>query len=156
MQDGQILEMTDGLKLGGVTIILRETKPILPSLGDLLEVSQMERKLPNTDLAHLENQDRTPLVPVQDVDFRIRLNKPTNYLAIRAIGNAAALYANGKLLCDYYLYGDTWIVDLREVDFDAELILKILPLNEENKKNIYLENDMPIGVHAPEVYAFDF
>ena len=116
----------------------------------------MERTLPNTDLAHLENRDRTPLVPVQDVDFRIRLNKPTNYLAIRAIGNAAALYANGKLLCDYYLYGDTWIVDLREVDFDAELILKILPLNEENKKNIYLENDMLIGVHAPEVYAFDF
>ena len=155
LQNGEIYAMEQDLTIGGVQIVLRETKAQLPELGTRVEVSQMKHTLPNTDFAHIENRDGTPLVPVSDVDYLIQLTRPTSYLAIRAFGNAAALYGDGKLLADFYLYGDTWIVDLREVDPKTELVLKVLPLNEENKKNIYFEMDMPIGVHAPEVYEFD-
>lgn len=155
LQSGEILDFEDGMKLGGVTLTLRTTITALFALGEKMTVSRMKLTRPDTDFAHLENRDKTPLSPVESVDYRIDLPDKTNYLAIRAIGNVAALYHGDRLLADFFLYGDTWVVDTRELEKPTALTLKILPLNEENKRNIYFENDMPTGIFTPEVYAVE-
>ena len=156
LQNGEILMLEDGMTLGGVTLTLQVTAPKTFTLGEVLRVSRKKLALPDTDFSHLENRDGTPLSPVESVDYRVEVLKNTNYLAIRAKGNVAAIYHADRLLADFFLYGDTWVVDVRKLQKPTDLTLKILPLNEENKQKIYFETDMPCGVVIPEVYAVEF
>jgi hypothetical protein len=86
-------------------------------------------------------------------DYSFTLPENTKYLRICACGNAAAIFYKGEILSDFYLYGDDWIVDVRDVAVGDELIIKILPFDAENKSLVYLEYDMPLGHTEPEVYA---
>lgn len=98
-------------------------------------------------------RDGTPLERVETVDYTFNLPENTSYLEIHAYGNAAAIYHGDKLLGDFYLYGDEWVVDVRNIPDTSALTLKILPLTEQNRSKIYLEYDIPIGVITPTVYV---
>ena len=114
-------------------------------LGKLLDISRRQG-LPFL-LGHLDLEDKT-------VEYVVKWKDETKYLLIDAVGNLAGFYIDGKLVSDFYLYGDRWVIDLRRFD-TREGRIKIQPLTEEERGKIYLEYDMPLGVHAPKVFGFD-
>ena len=119
-----------------------------PDEGYPIEAKRVENVL-SADLliGHLGLADRT-------AEYLVRWNADTKYLCIRAEGNVAGFYVDGKLISDFYLYGDTWVIDLRRID-TREGRIKIQPLTEEDARGIYFEKAPALGEVAPTVYGFD-
>lgn len=63
--------------------------------------------------------------------------KENIFLQIDFQADQAELYLNGEKIADQYFIGDVWEVSLKRFDFPTELILRLYPLEEDDK--IYLE-----------------
>ena len=63
--------------------------------------------------------------------------KDNIFLRIDFQADQAELYLNGEKIADQYYIGDVWEVSLKRFDFPMELILRLYPLEEDDK--IYLE-----------------
>ena len=63
--------------------------------------------------------------------------KDNIFLRIDFQADQAELYLNGEKIADQYYIGDVWEVSLKRFDFPTELILRLYPLEEDDK--IYLE-----------------
>lgn len=63
--------------------------------------------------------------------------KENIFLQIDFQADQAELYLNGEKIADQYYIGDVWEVSLKRFDFPTELILRLYPLEEDDK--IYLE-----------------
>ena len=59
---------------------------------------------------------------------------------------------NGPLLTDEYLCGDSWVIDLRELN-ERERRILIQSFTEEDRGKIYLEVPFVTGVREPEVFV---
>ena len=72
------------------------------------------------------------------------------YLIVDPIGNVAQAYHEGKLIADWFCYGDTWVIDVREL-VPRSITIKVQPLTEED--DIYLEVPMEKNVCRLSVKA---
>lgn len=153
LEDGSILPLTGSAELGGVTVTLRE--PVIPESATLIPVKLTEREsaLPLSAFAHITNRDGTPIAAAESREYVLEVPEKAKYLVTEAKGNVGAMYHGDGLFDDFYLYGDRWVTDIRGRNNSTEIILKILPLCEENKEKIYFETDMPVGGATPAVYA---
>ncbi len=140
-------------KCGGLKITVYEREVSKPKPIRALSVKTVEKTVPDTAFAHLQNRDGTPLEQTEAVEYQVDVPENTSYLAIKAVGNIAALYDGERLLSDFYLYGDTWYVDVRELAKPAKLTLKVLPFTENDRKKVYLEIHMPVGITLAQVFA---
>ena len=104
-----VLSLADGRKfvltahiteIDGIQIILEQPIKYIPTSLTALRVAETENTLPADDiLAHLNLPDRT-------TEYRVCWPEDTTYLVIKAKGNLAAFYADGRMLSDFYLYGN--------------------------------------------------
>ncbi len=150
--NGCIKDFVDEIKLGSTTLSLLCDSDIPKNHEDEVSVSDGTPSTDNSFFKHISNLDGTipKFAPV--FEYKFKIPDKANYLKINANGNIAALYFNGDLIADQYLYGKNWIVDARKFK-NQELILKVLSLCPEDKEKIYFEYDMPTGVYPPKVYA---
>lgn len=151
--DGKVSAITDGMTVGGKKITLLDVEFPAETAGTRIEFSKARESSDNSFFGHIVNYDGTTpeFAPVNEYDFN--LPKDAKYLKINALGNIGALYLGDKLISDFYLYGDKWIVDVRRLPEGANLTLKILPLTEKDKSKIFMEFDMPTGIFEPDVKA---
>lgn len=149
LEDGREFELELGDNLiDSTTVQLVEPTLYTPDECYPIEAYEAESELSaEILLGHLGIEDATH-------EYTVKWKDETKYLLIDAIGNLAGFYIDGKLVSDFYLYGDRWVIDLRRFD-TREGRIKIQPLTEEERSKIYLEYDMPLGVHAPKVFGFD-
>ncbi len=149
--NGRILELSENPIVGGVQLSLAP---------DVVKKHLQEPPIPikklaptNSDAAflHIENRDGSMLETTRVQNYLVPLSQDASYLSVEASGNAAAIYYGEKLLSDQYLFGDEWLIDVRELPRPTDLILKILPLTEDNRNKIYFETEMAIGVATPTV-----
>ena len=70
----------------------------------------------------------------------------------KARGNLGGFYVDGTLVSDHYLFGDDWVIDVRDTEH-REAILRIQPFREEDRGTLYLEMPFDVGEIMPEVFA---
>ena len=153
LQNGEIIDLEGEIEIGGVKVSLVPKIVITPTPMEEIEVSPAEKSIPDTVFEHIQNIGWTPIEPIASVDFSLILPENINYLRIEALGNVGAIFARGELLSDFYFFGDAWLVDVRHLAAGEELLLKIMPFNEENRSRIYLERSLPLGAHKPRVFG---
>lgn len=153
LEDGTVIPLCGTVELGGVRVTLRQAEAPTSTRLTPVEVRQRERLLSDAPFDHITNRDGSPLEPAETVEYVLTPPTGTAYLVIDAVGNAAAMYHGDEFFDDFYLYGDRWICDIRGRGSHTPLVLKILPLTEENKKKIYFERDIACGNVKPRVYA---
>lgn len=153
LRNGQIFNLNEKMEIGGIEVSLVKPIKINQEKESKISLHKNQSRLPDTIFEHIQNIGWQPLNPLVTEDYSFTLPENTKYLRICACGNAAAIFYKGEILSDFYLYGDDWIVDVRDVAVGDELIIKILPFDAENKSLVYLEYDMPLGHTKPEVYA---
>ena len=85
-------------------------------------------------------------------EYSVRWQDGDKWLVIRAVGNLGGFYVNGTLLTDAYLYGDSWVIDLRKLK-EREGRILIQSFTEEDRGKVYLEVPFEPGAHEPEVYV---
>ena len=69
-----------------------------------------------------------------------------------AKGNIGGFYVEGRLISDFYLYGDSWVIDLRALPVQQGII-KIQPFSAEDADGVYLEIPFDENAPAPQVYT---
>ncbi len=147
LSDGRTIPLTIGMnRIDSTDVILLPYEEYLPS--ELTEIPV--EKTPNRQdsailLSHLPVEDHT-------VEYTVRWSAEDKWLAIRAVGNLAGFYVNNKLISDFYLYGDTWVIDLRDLPAQ-EGCIKIQPFCENDREHVYLEIPFETGVHTPKAWA---
>ena len=151
--DGKVSPLTDGMTVGGVKIVLKDVSFPAETTGEKIEFAETSVSDDNSFFGHIVNYDGTTPEFGLVNEYKFTLPKGAKYLKIEALGNIGALYFEGKLISDFYLYGDKWIVDVRRLPEGADLTLKILPLTEKDKSKIFMEFDMPTGIFEPDVKA---
>lgn len=151
--NGKIMPLDSVKECGGLRVTLWDREVPKKKPIRALQVKAVEKTIPDTVFAHIENRDGTPLEHREAVDYQIEVPEGAQYLSIKAVGNAAAIFYDGKLLSDFYLYGDDWYVDVRDLPKPASLILKVLPMTAENLKKIYLEIGMPLEITLAQAFS---
>lgn len=100
---------------------------------------------PDVLLGHLPIEDKTD-------EYKVCWTDEDKWLVIKAKGNIAGFFVNQKLISDFYLNGDSWVIDLRSIR-EKNGIIKIQPLSEKDIKEIYAEIPLETGSFVPEVYT---
>ena len=145
LEDGRAVPLTVGSnRINGTDVILLSYEPY--TIGKLTEI-EAEQTPNRCDSALLLGH-----LPVTDctTEYTVRWSAEDKWLVIRARGNLAGFYVGDKLISDFYLYGDCWIIDLRSLP-ESEGCIKVQPFCEEDRGCIYLEIPFETGVYAPEV-----
>jgi len=147
LNDGRRIPLTEGVnRIDSTDVILLPYEEYKPS--ELIPVS-VERTPNRHDsallLGHLPVEDRT-------AEYTVRWSDDDKWLAIRAVGNLAGFYVNGELISDFYLYGDTWVIDLRSLPA-REGCIKIQPFVEADRERVYLEIPFETGEHIPDAWV---
>ena len=153
LANGKIIDLQDGISIGGIKLGLCKKERRAEDVFGSIPLCRVSNKLSDAVFEHIENRDGSMIETVESVEYEFVLPPDTKTLVIDAMGNAAALFCGDALISDFYLYGDRWYVDVREISPFSTMTLKILPMTAENRRNVYLEIDMPIGVCEPSVYA---
>ena len=96
-------------------------------------------------MGHLPIEDKTD-------EYKVCWTDEDKWLVIKAKGNVAGFFVNQKLVSDFYLNGDSWVIDIRSIR-EKNGIIKIQPLSEEDIKEIYAEIPLETGSFVPEVYT---
>ncbi|MBQ6863714.1 MAG: beta-galactosidase [Clostridia bacterium] len=100
---------------------------------------------PDLLLGHLPIEDKTD-------EYKVYWTDEDKWLVIKAKGNIAGFFVNRQLVSDFYLNGDSWVIDLRNIS-EKNGIIKIQPLSDTDVKEIYTEIPLETGTHIPEVYT---
>lgn len=132
--------------IDGVTVILQPYEiysptPLTPVNPEKVPLSSDSELL----MGHL------PLTGCPD-EYAVRWQKEDKWLVIRAKGNVGGFYADGRLISDFYLYGDSWVIDLRGL-CTTEGRIRIQPFTDSDRDRVYLEIPFETGSHVPEVYV---
>jgi hypothetical protein len=151
LSNGTVIDLSTPCTISGVKVSLAAPTEQKRSSSEPLSIRKTDPTINDKVFSHIENRDGSAIETAKTETYLISLTGEEEFLSIEAKGNVAAIFYGDHLLSDQYLYGDEWIVDVREIQRPAELILKILPLTEENRRNIYFETEMPIGAVAPIV-----
>ena len=96
-------------------------------------------------LGHLPVEDKTE-------EYKVCWTDEDKWLVIKAKGNIAGFFVNRQLVSDFYLNGDSWVIDLRFIR-EKNGIIKIQPLSDKDLKEIYAEIPLETGTYIPEVYT---
>lgn len=96
-------------------------------------------------LGHLPVEDKTE-------EYKVCWTDEDKWLVIKAKGNIAGFFVNKQLVSDFYLNGDSWVIDLRFIR-EKNGIIKIQPLSDKDLKEIYAEIPLETGTYIPEVYT---
>ncbi len=149
LKDGQKIVLQDGMnKIDDATILLVEPIKYQPTALHELSVQKVDSiHSANLLLGHLNIPDLTE-------EYEISWDAQTTYLVIRAQGNLAGFWADGRMISDYYLYGDNWVIDVRRLA-DRKGYIQYQPFRDVDKDTIYLECEFKPGVHVPSVWAAD-
>ena len=147
------IPLTDKMTVGGKTIFFTPEESIPEMHTENIALASHTVSNDDSFFRHIVNYDKTLPTFAPTDEYTFKLPKDAKYLCIQAFGNIGALYCDGALISDFYLYNDKWIVKVSNLPKESELILKILPLTEEDKEKIYFEFDMPTGTHTPTVTA---
>ena len=85
-------------------------------------------------------------------EYAVRWQKEDKWLVIRAKGNLAGFYMGGRLISDFYLCGDSWVIDLRNMN-ETEGRILVQSFTENDRDKVYLEIPFETGSHVPEVFV---
>lgn len=145
--DGRkILLKTGSNRIDRTEVILLPYPEYTPSKLHEINVKQVENTC-NSDilLGHLSLKEQT-------VEYEVDWSEDDKWLVINAEGNLAGFYVEGRLISDFYLYGDSWVIDLRYLPVRRGII-KIQQFSAEDEKAVYLEIPFKSGAHAPHTYT---
>ena len=147
LADGRTIPLTDGTnRIDGTDVILLPYEVYEPSVLTEIEVEQTPNRYDSALLlGHLPVTDCT-------TEYTVRWSAEDQWLVIRARGNLAGFYVGDRLISDFYLYGDRWIIDLRSLP-QCEGCIKVQPFCEEDRGRVYLEIPFEAGVYTPEVWV---
>ncbi|MGN1345768.1 MAG: hypothetical protein ACI4V1_03220, partial [Eubacteriales bacterium] len=151
LDDGRTFPLADGITIiDGTEVCLVSPEPYLPTpLTPLSATPAPDTISAQSLLGHLGLADRS-------TDYLVTWDAGTTYLVIRAQGNVAGFYLptndGWQLISDQYLYGDTWVMDVRRLPV-REGRLKIQPFTPEDEGSVYLEIPFCAGTAVPEIYS---
>ena len=129
----ETIALTESGVLAGNTILkLEHPRSFVPERGRKLALQCVHESIPFTQFRYLGLTDKTR-------EFLVTWDENETYLLVDPIGNVAQAYHEGKLIADWFCYGDTWVIDVRDL-FPRSITIKVQPLTEED--NIYLEVPM--------------
>ena len=153
LDEEKVQPLLSGMTVGGKKLILIEDNFPAATVGESIEFSKKSDSQDDSFFRHIVNYDKTVPEFATVKEYAFTLPENTKYLKIEAIGNIGALYLGDKLISDFYLYGDKWIVDVRRLPQKCDLTLKILPFTQKDREKVLIENGMPIGTYEPKVNA---
>jgi hypothetical protein len=149
LRDGRTVSLKEGVsRIGDTDVVLLPYEEYVPDELTRISAEPVPKCCDASILlGHLPVQDHTS-------EYAVRWTAEDRWMVIRARGNLAGFYAcaEGRLISDFYLYGDAWVIDLRNLAA-KEGIIKIQPLSEEDRNKIYLEIPFETGVYPPEVWV---
>ena len=147
LNDGRTILLEVGTnQIDQTEVILLPDLNYVPSALTEIPVQPVENRCDaNILLGHLHLEDLTS-------EYRVQWTAEDKWLVIKAKGNLAGFYAEGHLISDFYLYGDSWVIDLSALPVHSGII-KIQPFIPEDKEHVYLEVPFECGNHIPQVYT---
>ena len=147
LSNGQTYALEAGLnRINDTDVVLLKNEPYEKSVLQKAYVSVIQKCCdPDVLLGHLPIEDKTD-------EYKVCWTDEDQWLVIKAKGNIAGFFVNRQLVSDFYLNGDSWVIDLRNIR-EKNGIIKIQPLTEKDIKEIYAETPLETGSFAPEVYT---
>ena len=145
--DGRRILLKTGSNLIDHTeVVLLPYPEYTTSLLHEIKVKQVENTC-NAEIlmGHLPLADRT-------VEYEVNWSCEDRWLVIKAEGNLAGFYVGGRLISDFYLYGDSWVINLHDLPVRRGII-KIQGLSTEDENTVYLEIPFKPGIYAPRVFT---
>ncbi|MBQ3518721.1 MAG: beta-galactosidase [Clostridia bacterium] len=147
LANGQIYALEAGLnRINDTDVVLLKNESYEKSVLQKMNASVIQ-KCCDSDvlLGHLPIEDKTD-------EYKVCWTDEDQWLVIKAKGNIAGFFVNRQLVSDFYLNGDSWVIDLRNIR-EKNGIIKIQPLTEKDIKEIYAETPLETGSFVPEVYT---
>ncbi len=148
LDDGRIMPLAIGTnRIDDTDVVLLPYEEYIPTELTKIPVTPTDEKRCDSRilLGHLPVQDCTR-------EYNVHWSDGDKWLVIRAVGNLAGFYIDGRLISDFYLYGDAWVIDLRRLSA-REGCIKIQPFCEEDRNKVYLEVPFITGNHTPEAWT---
>ena len=147
LANGQTYALEAGLnRINDTDVVLLKNEPYEKSVLQKAYVSVIQKCCdPDVLLGHLPIEDKTD-------EYKVYWTDEDQWLVIKAKGNIAGFFVNRQLVSDFYLNGDSWVIDLRNIR-EKNGIIKIQPLTEKDIKEIYAETPLETGSFVPEVYT---
>lgn len=147
LANGQTYPLAPGLnRINDTDVVLLQNECYEKSELHKASVSAIPKCCdPDLLLGHLPIEDKTD-------EYKVCWTDEDKWLVIKAKGNIAGFFVNRQLVSDFYLNGDSWVIDLRNIS-EKNGIIKIQPLSDTDVKEIYAEIPLETGTHIPEVYT---
>lgn len=147
LSDGRTIALKVGTnRIDQTDVILLPYKEYVPSYLSEIQVEPIQCNCDaNILLSHMQLENRTS-------DYSVHWTAEDKWLVINAKGNIAGFYVNECLISDFYLYGDRWVIDLRDLPTHHGII-KIQPFSQEDKDSVYMEIPFETGTHIPQAYT---
>ena len=145
--NGQTYTLEAGMnRINDTDVVLLKNEPYEKSVLQKIDASVIQ-KCCDADvlLGHLPIEDKTD-------EYQVCWADEDQWLVIKAKGNIAGFFVDRQLVSDFYLNGDSWVIDLRNIS-EKNGIIKIQPLSEKDIKEIYAEIPLETGSFVPEVYT---
>ena len=147
LADGRVFALQDGTnRIDETEVVLLPYAEYVPSPITEIPVIPVQNSC-DADilLSHMPQTDRTR-------EYRVSWSCEDKWLVIRAKGNIGGFYVEGRLISDFYLYGDSWVIDLRALPVQQGII-KIQPFSAEDADGVYLEIPFDEDAPTPQVYT---
>ena len=147
LRDGRRIVLKAGSNLIDQTeVVLLPYPEYTPSLLNEIGVERVEN-ICNAEIlmGHLSLTDRTG-------EYAVEWSCEDRWLVIKAEGNLAGFYAEGRLISDFYLYGDSWVINLCDLSVQRGII-KIQEFMPKDENTVYLEIPFKTGKYAPRVFT---
>ncbi len=147
LANGKTYALETGLnRINNTDIVLLKNESYERSVLQKVNASAVQ-KCCDSDvlLGHLPIEDKTD-------EYKVCWTDEDKWLVIKAKGNIAGFFVNRQLVSDFYLNGDSWVIDLRSIR-EKNGIIKIQPLSDKDLKEIYAEIPLEAGTYIPEVYT---
>ncbi len=147
LANGQTYPLSPGLnRMNDADVVLLQNECYEKSELHKASVSAIPKCCdPALLLGHLPIEDKTD-------EYKVCWTDEDKWLVIKAKGNVAGFFVNRQLVSDFYLNGDSWVIDLRNIS-EKNGIIKIQPLSDTDVKEIYAEIPLETGSFVPEVYT---
>lgn len=147
LANGQTYPLSPGLnRIHDTDVVLLQNECYKKSELHKASVSAIPKCCdPDLLLGHLPIEDKTD-------EYKVCWTDEDKWLVIKAKGNIAGFFVNRQLVSDFYLNGDSWVIDLRNIR-EKNGIIKIQPLSDADVKEIYAEIPLETGSFVPEVYT---